>query len=119
VALRLERQYRWRKKLGTVTRKTAIAVSDALLINFIPVASTLVVTFDQPVILSGFPATWSQIGGAGAGQVPIAAALTAADEVTLTFPAGTLGASGLAIGPYDPSIRTKTGGYASPDAFTI
>lgn len=119
MALRLERQYRWRKKLGTVTRKTAISVSDALITAMVGGVGSMIVSFDQPVVLSGFPASWSIVGGAAAGESPISAVLTAANIVTLGFVGDATAATGMLIPPYDPSIRTKTGGYASPDAFTL
>lgn len=119
MALKLDRQYRWRKRIGSVTRKTAIPVANALILTAVGAPQSVVVTFDQPVVLSGVPTSWSIIGGAAAGENPTAAVLTADDEVTLTFLGDATAATGLAVPPYDPAIRTKSGGYASPDAFTI
>lgn len=119
MALKLDRQYRFRKRIGTVTRKTATPVANALILTIVGGVGSMVLTFDQPVILNGIPTSWESIGGAGAGENPIAAVLTADDEITLTFVGDQTAATGLAVPPYDPAVRTKSGGFATPDAFTI
>lgn len=119
MALRLNRQYRWRKRIGTVTRRNATPVSNALILAMVGGVGSIVVTFDQPVVLSGIPVSWEVVGGAAAGENPTAAVLTGADEVTLTTVGDATAMTAMLIPPFDPAIRTKSGGFASPDAFTV
>ena len=71
--------------------------------------SSLTITFDQPVILSGTPAFKTDLSGIKA----ISAQQTADKTIVLTFDAPILGASLLDVGFRDPAVRNTSGGFVT------
>lgn len=116
MALALGRSYRFRKRIGSINKQAVSPVSDAQLVSAVIAGSDLVVTFDQPVILNGFPASWVTVGLVPSIS-PISAVLTSETVVTLTFASALLGATAILTTPYDPAIRTKSGGYGNSGSF--
>lgn len=118
MALALRRQYRFRKRIGQINKQAVAPVSDAQIVSAVISVNDLIVTFDQPIILKGFPASWITVGLAP-NLNPISAALTACDECTLTFSGPLAGATAILATPYDPAIRSNTGGYGNSGSFPV
>lgn len=116
MALALRQQYRFRKRIGNRSKQAVAPVSDAQVVSMTIAVANLEVVFDQPIILNGFPASWVTVGLAPELS-PISAVLVSEVEILLTFSDLLAGATDLIMTPYDPAIRTKSGGYGTSGRF--
>jgi hypothetical protein len=115
MALQINRQYRGRKKASINKRQSTIPASMALVTAVTFTVAVAEVTFDQPVMLNGFPASWRATGAPGV--VPISAVQTSPTIIEVTFSATLAAATALEVTPLDPAVRTPTGGFASALGF--
>ena len=108
IGRRAVRRGRNRRMNSPVNRPAAAA--PVLITSSNPDGGTsCVLTFNQPVMLTGVPGyTVDQ-----PGVTVVGAEQTASNEVTLTFSGPTPDASHLNIGFRDPAIRGVSGGYVS------
>jgi hypothetical protein len=92
-------------------------VSTALVISVDISTITTTIQFNQPVILAGFPSTWRATGVGGA--VPISATQSAPDTIDVVWSTSVAAATAIEITPFDPAVRTPTGGFAAALAFPV
>ena len=116
MALALRRQYRFRKRIGNLSKQAVVPVSDAQVVSMVIAVTNLEIVFDQPIILNGFPSSWITVGLAP-NLRPISASLVSEVEILVVFADVLAGATDLIMTSYDPAVRTKSGGYATSGRF--
>jgi hypothetical protein len=85
------------------------------IVSATPAASVLTIVFDQTVMLNGVPQYTTDIGGAS----PVSCALTAPTTIELTFDADVSLATAVNIPHEEPAVRNASGGFVTPNTFTI
>lgn len=115
MAAKLGRQYRSRKRISTVTRKAAPPVASAVIVAVADAFEGADVTFDQAVMLTGFPSTWRVQATFGFDQPVIGAQLLSRSVVRLVLAISPAAVFAVITPRFDPAIRTKSGGFAGSD----
>jgi hypothetical protein len=102
-----------RKRSSSVTNPqatTPISVIDAD-----KSASTITVTFDQPIALNGVPQYTTTV----AGVTAISAVATSPTTIEITFSASIAAATALNIPYEDEAVRNTSGGFVSTSTFPL
>lgn len=110
-------QFCFRRRIALVGTALPMPIADAALILAVFGVGGVELTFDRAVVVVGFPMSWVIEGGAADGLSPVGVTISSPTVLTIIIAGDATAATGLRMTPYDPAIRTVSGGFASPDAF--
>jgi len=86
------------------------------IVSAVKAASTVTITFNQPVTLKGVP-QWTVVGALGAN--PLSASLTSATVLVITYTAPVAAATAINIPYEDLSVRNTSGGFVANSTFPL